>query len=222
MDIAVNLKYVQEKIKAAALKTGKSDADITLVVVSKEATVGQVEEAYSCGVRDFGENRFQKAKEKLSTTPSDIKWHFIGHLQTNKAKDVLPRFSLIHSLDSYKLAQEISRLASKKEEEARALVQVNIAGEKSKYGLSPGEVKDFLEAIRGLPFLKVTGLMTMAPFVPDPEEVRPYFREMRIIFKTLKVPRISLNYLSMGMSNDFVVALEEGANIVRIGSLIFK
>ncbi len=222
MNIAVNLKYIQEKIKAVALRTGKSDADITLVVVSKEATVEQIEDAYRCGARNFGENRFQNAKEKLSATPSDIKWHFIGHLQTNKAKDVLSRFSLIHSLDSYKLAKEISRLAVKREEEVRTLVQVNIAGEKSKYGLSPGEVKDFLEAVRGLPFLRVTGLMTMAPFVPDPEEVRPYFRQMSVLFETLKVPGISLNYLSMGMSNDFVVALEEGANIIRVGSLIFN
>ncbi len=222
MSIAANLKYVQEKISAAAVKAGKSAADITLVVVSKEATVEQVMETYDCGIRNFGENRFQKAREKLSATPLDIKWHFIGHLQTNKVKDVLPRFSLIHSLDSYKLAREISRLATKKEEEIETLVQINIAGEKSKHGLSPGEVKDFLEAVRELPFLKVTGLMTMAPFVPDPEEIRPYFREMSVIFKTLKVSGVSLNYLSMGMSNDFVVALEEGANIVRIGSLIFK
>ena len=222
MAIAENISSLQEKIRQTALEAKRNPADVTLLAVSKYATVDAVQEAYSCGLRDFGENRLQEGKRKVSQAPGDVNWHFIGHLQTNKVKEVISHFSLIHSLDRYKLAARLSQAASLVGKEVRVLIQVNIAQEKSKNGLAQGEVQDFLDEVVTLPNLKVEGLMAMAPFVENPEEVRPYFRQMKQIYDTLTTPGVSFKHLSMGMSNDFSVAVEEGATLIRIGSLIFS
>lgn len=221
MSISANIKQVGEMVRKAALKVHRDPAAITLVAVSKTVGPAQVQEAYAAGLKNFGENRLQDAMEKVTTCPLDITWHFIGHLQGNKVKAVLPHFALIHSLDRFSLAERISSLAVKAEKEVKALVQVNIAGEASKQGLSPGETKEFMRDAASLPNLKIMGLMAMAPFVHDPEEVRPYFRQMKTMFAGIQVPGTDMRYLSMGMSSDFSVAVEEGANMIRIGSLIF-
>ncbi len=222
MDIAVNLKFVKEKIIKAALKTKRDPDKITLVAVSKGVGLLEVKEAYALGIRDFGENRVQDAEEKINCSSINVNWHFIGHLQTNKVKNVLPKFSLIHSLDRLRLAKKINQLAQGEGKRIKALVQVNIAEEETKHGLPPLEVKDFLEEVAQFPNLDIIGLMAMAPYVSNPEEVRPYFRRMYSIFRTLDVPGVDMRYLSMGMSNDFTVAVEEGANVLRIGSQLFQ
>lgn len=222
MSISSNIKKVEEMVRQAALKVHRDPAEITLVGVSKTVGKKEVREAYALGLRHFGENRLQDALEKVAACPLDITWHFIGHLQSNKVKAVLPHFDLIHSLDRFKLAERISSLAVKEEREVKVLVQVNIAGEASKQGLSPGETREFIRDAAVLPNLKIMGLMAMAPFVDDPEEVRPYFRHMKTIFGSIRAPGASMRYLSMGMSGDFSVAVEEGANMIRIGSLIFQ
>jgi PLP dependent protein len=222
MSISSNMRKVEEMVRQAALKVHRDPAEITLVGVSKTVGKEEVEEAYALGLRHFGENRLQDALGKVAACPPDITWHFIGHLQSNKVKAVLPHFDLIHSLDRFKLAERISSLAVKEEREVKVLVQVNIAGEASKQGLSPGETREFIRDAAVLPHLKIMGLMAMAPFVDDPEEVRPYFRHMKTLFDSIRAPGASMRYLSMGMSGDFSVAVEEGANIIRIGSLIFQ
>ena len=175
------------------------------------------------GLTDFGENRVQDLKIKQSRYPQ-VRWHMIGRLQTNKVKDVIGRAFLIHSLDRWSLAEYIEKRAEKERTVVSALLQVNVSGEKSKSGVAPEEVKDFLHAVSQLNHLRVLGLMTMAPEVDDPEETRPVFKELRRIFDIVKesnYPRVEMRYLSMGMTQDFEVAIEEGANMVRIGRALF-
>ncbi len=222
MSISANVKRVEEMVREAALKARRDPAEITLVAVSKTAGIQEIQEAFACGLRDFAENRVQDGLEKVASCPPGITWHFIGHLQTNKVKFVLPNFALIHSLDRFKLAEKINQVAEREGKEVQALVQVNIAAEDRKHGLPPKEAEEFIRDLRTLPFLKVTGLMAMAPFTADPEEARPYFRGMKALYDSIRIPGVHLQYLSMGMSGDFYVAVEEGANIVRIGSLIFQ
>jgi PLP dependent protein len=222
MSISSNIKRVEEMIRQAALKAHRDPAEITLVGVSKTVGPAGVREAYASGLKNFGENRLQDAMEKVAACPPDITWHFIGHVQTNKVKALLPHFALIHSLDRFKLAERFSSLAVEAKREVKALVQVNIAGEASKQGLSPGETREFIGDAAGLPNLQILGLMAMAPFVEDPKEVRPYFKQMKTLFDSIRVPGAPMRYLSMGMSGDFTVAVEEGANIIRVGSLIFQ
>jgi pyridoxal phosphate enzyme (YggS family) len=173
------------------------------------------------GINNFGENRVQDALPKIECLPAEINWHFIGHLQTNKVRQVLPVFKLIHSLDSIKLAGAIQKEAEKKNMVANVLLQVNIGEEKSKYGFRWEEVQDALVELTQLNHIKVLGLMGIAPFVEDPEEVRPYFRRLYSLFKAINLPGVEMKYLSMGMSNDFEVALEEGANVIRVGTSLF-
>ncbi len=215
-----NLLHIQKEIAGAARRAGRSPSEIRLVAVTKTVGPDQIREAVALGLRDFGENRLQEAKQKLRLFP-ELRWHFIGHLQTNKAKDVLNAFSLIHSLDRFSLARELQHRAERLGTEARCLVQLNISGEKSKFGLSEAELPDFLEAMREFPRIRIEGLMTMAPYHADPAETRPVFRRLRELQKAWARPGMELKELSMGMTNDYTVAVEEGATLVRIGTALF-
>ncbi|MGI6514074.1 MAG: YggS family pyridoxal phosphate-dependent enzyme [Syntrophomonadaceae bacterium] len=221
--LAGNVKAVREKVKKAALKAGTNPNAVHLIAVSKTVGLEEVDMACRQGLSDFGENRVQDLMVKQSQYPR-VRWHMIGRLQTNKVKDVIGRAFLIHSLDRWSLAEYIERRAEKERTVVSTLLQVNVSGEKSKGGVAPGEVQDFLYAVSRLNHLRVQGLMTMAPEVDDPEETRPVFKELRRIFdivKESKYPRVEMRYLSMGMTQDFEVAIEEGANMVRIGRALF-
>ena len=223
MDVRENLLAIRKKISLAAGRTGRSGREVQLVAVTKGVSVARIETALAAGVKILGENRVQELLAKQPLLPAGSEWHFVGHLQTNKVKYVLERVSLIHSLDSWRLAQAISRQAAKAGKEVNVLAQVNVAGEKTKYGLAPGEVIDFLGAAGALPGLKVRGLMTIAPAADNPEAARPVFRALRLLFERARAlfPAAGIDYLSMGMSNDYLVAVEEGANLIRLGTAIF-
>lgn len=194
------------------------------MAVTKTATMGQIEEAINAGVKIIGENRVQDAKEKYQNLTAGIEWHLIGHLQTNKVKYAVEIFNCIHSVDSIKLAQEIDKRSKQFGKIMDVLVEVNVSGEESKYGIKPEEVKPFIKNISEFLRIKVRGLMTIAPIVKDKEEVRPYFRKLRELSKEIKsknIENVKMDYLSMGMTKDFEIAIEEGANMVRIGRGIF-
>lgn len=210
------MQRVRERIRLAASRSGREPQQIKIIAVTKGVEVPRVREVVQQGIMDLGENRVQEMTGKITTLPPDINWHMIGHLQTNKVKYVVGRVALIHSLDRWSLAEEINRRAVKVGVVVRVLVQVNTSGEKTKQGLAPGELPDFLVALRDLPQISVYGLMTIAPFAQNPEEVRPYFRELRLL-----AAKHNLKHLSMGMTNDFEVAVEEGADILRLGTAIF-
>ena len=216
-----NFILVKDRLKRAASKRGISAEEITMVAVSKTVPVKAINEAWKLGITSFGENRVQDAVQKIGSLPKEINWHFIGHLQTNKVKQILPLFNLIHSLDSAKLARVIQKEAENNSLSVNVLLQVNIALEESKYGFRQEEVRDALEEIAACKNLKILGLMGIAPFLSDPEEVRPYFRQLHRIFKEISIPGVEMKYLSMGMSNDFEIAVEEGANMIRLGSVLF-
>ena len=219
-----NLEIINEKIKKAALKASRNPEEIKLVAVTKTATIEQIEEAISAGVEIIGENKVQEAKEKYQILTADIEWHLVGHLQTNKVKYAIEIFDLIHSVDGIKLAKEIDRRSLQFGMITNVLVEVNISGEETKYGIKPEEVEPFLKEISEFSRIRVRGLMTIAPIVEDKEEVRPYFRKLRELSKEIKkknIKNVRMDYLSMGMTEDFEVAVEEGANIVRIGRGIF-
>ncbi|MGI6317170.1 MAG: YggS family pyridoxal phosphate-dependent enzyme [Firmicutes bacterium] len=216
-----NLALIRERINKAVSRRNTAPENITLVAVTKTVPPRVINEALELGINNFGENRVQDALPKIECLPAEINWHFIGHLQTNKVRQVLPVFKLIHSLDSIKLAGAIQKEAEKKNMVANVLLQVNIGEEKSKYGFRWEEVQDALVELTQLNHIKVLGLMGIAPFVEDPEEVRPYFRRLYSLFKAINLPGVEMKYLSMGMSNDFEVALEEGANVIRVGTSLF-
>jgi len=213
-----NLADIRLRLQQAARRLGREE--ISLVAVTKNVPATLLGEALALGVLSFGENRLQEALPKLALFPQ-ADWHFIGRLQTNKARDVVGRFSLIHSLDRWELAVALQHQAEQKGVTVRALVQVNVADEQQKGGLPPEALNDFLIAVAGLSHLQIAGLMTVPPYSPDPEEVRPFFREMYRLFRTCRVPGVRMQILSMGMSNDYLVAVEEGANLVRLGSAVF-
>ena len=219
-----NLEIINEKIKKAAFKVNRNPQEIKLVAVTKTTTIEQIKEAISAGVKIIGENKVQEAKEKYQILTTDIEWHLVGHLQTNKVKYAIEIFDLIHSVDSIKLAKEIDRRSLQFGMMTNVLIEVNVSGEETKYGIKPEEVEPFLKEISEFSRIKVRGLMTIAPIVEDKEEVRPYFRKLRELFEKIKIKNIKnirMNYLSMGMTEDFEVAIEEGANMVRIGRGIF-
>lgn len=215
-----NLKTVRREIAAALERAGRAGEEVRLVAVTKTVGPDEIGAAAALGLRDFGENRLQEAVPKLRLFPR-LRWHFIGHLQSNKAGDVLTGFSLIHSLDRFSLVRELQRRAERLDREARCLVQLNISGEKSKQGLTEGELPDFLDALNDFPRVRVEGLMTMAPWSEDPEEARPVFRRLRELQQLHRCPGMELTELSMGMTGDYIVAVEEGATMVRIGSALF-
>ncbi len=216
-----NYQKIQKGVQRAAAKRGISPQDITLVAISKNVAVKSIQNAYELGINNFGENRVQEALPKIKALPAGIRWHFVGHLQTNKVKFVLPSFSLIHSLDRYRLAQVLQEEGAKRDQKVDVLLQVNIAGEKSKHGFQQAEVQDVLQEVSTYSHLRVRGLMTIAPFVPNPEEVRPYFRTLYRLFKSINIPEVEMKYLSMGMTNDYEVAIEEGSNMIRLGTALF-
>jgi len=215
-DIGKNVRQIQRRIATAAARGGRSAADITVIAVSKTAPVDAICQAFSFGITDFGESRVQEAAAKiehLRTVDPKPVWHMVGHLQTNKAKLAGELFDCIHSIDSVKVADAVSHYATR---DISVLVQVNVAGEDTKSGFSPGDLSSALTQISRLPHIKVRGLMTIAPYTRDTEEVRPIFRELRMLGHSL-----ALEHLSMGMTDDFEVAVEEGATMVRIGRAIF-
>jgi len=219
-----NLEIINEKIKKAASRVNRNPEEIKLVAVTKTATVEQIKEAINAGVKIIGENRVQNAKEKYQILSADIEWHLVGHLQTNKVKYAIEIFDFIHSVDSIKLAKEIDRRSLQFGMMTNVLVEVNVSGEETKYGIKPEEVEPFLKEISEFPKIRVKGLMTIAPIAEDNEEVRPYFRKLRELSEKIKskeIKNVKMDYLSMGMTEDFEVAIEEGANMVRIGRGIF-
>jgi pyridoxal phosphate enzyme (YggS family) len=216
VDISANLRDVQGRIFKACERSHRSPDEIKLVVVTKEVGVSAIRAAFDCGVRDFGENRVQEAEDKiaqLSDLKPDVTWHMVGHLQSNKARTALELFDIIHSVDSVRLAEILSRRV---ERNFPVLLQVNVPGEATKSGFAVNEVEAVVGEIRRLPNLRVMGLMTIAPLVADTEEVRPVFRKLRELRDFL-----GLEHLSMGMTDDFEVAVGEGATILRIGRAIF-
>jgi pyridoxal phosphate enzyme (YggS family) len=220
--IAENLSSIKQRIKDAAERSGHQSDEIQLLVVSKTWPAEAVREIVDCGEIRFGESRLQEAEEKLPKLPSKLDWHFIGHLQTNKVKRVLELFPTIHSIDSLKLAQRVDRIAAELGCYPKVFLEVNVATESSKHGFSPNDLRRQFEQILSLERIDLQGLMAIPPAVPKPEDARPYFRQVRELQEELaqefSVPMLSL---SMGMSADFEVAIEEGATIVRVGSHIF-
>ena len=220
-----NLEEVEEKIAKACERAGRAREEVTLIAVSKTKPVEMLQEIYDEGIRDFGENKVQELTEKYEVMPKDMKWHMIGHLQRNKVKYIVDKVTLIHSVDSLRLAETISREAEKKDVTVPILIEVNIAGEETKFGLSSKEeVISLTEQIAALPNLSVKGLMTVAPPAEDPEENRPFFREIRqlsVDITNKNIDNVSMEILSMGMTNDYTVAIEEGATMVRVGTGIF-
>lgn len=219
-----NLKEVEEKITAACERAGRDRNEVTLIAVSKTKPMEMIEEAYSASKRDFGENKAQEMKEKHDALPDDIKWHFIGHLQTNKVKYVVGRATLIHSVDSLHLAEAIEKESEKKNLVSDILIEVNVACEESKFGLKTDEVEKLVRDVAKLPHLRVKGLMTIAPFVENAEENRNIFRELKALSVDIaakNIDNISMDILSMGMTGDYEVAVEEGATLVRVGTGIF-
>ena len=220
-----NLEEVEEKIAKACERAGRAREEVTLIAVSKTKPVEMLQEIYDEGIRDFGENKVQELTEKYEVMPKDMKWHMIGHLQRNKVKYIADKVTLIHSVDSLRLAETISREAEKKGVTVPILIEVNIAGEETKFGLSSKEeVISLTEQIAALPNLSVKGLMTVAPPTKDPEENRLFFREIRqlsVDITNKNIDNVSMEILSMGMTNDYTVAIEEGATMVRVGTGIF-
>jgi pyridoxal phosphate enzyme, YggS family len=217
------IEGIMNRIDRAARKTGRSRDDITLVAVSKMVDNMTVHQAYVLGIRDFGENKVQELSRKMESLPQ-ARWHMIGRLQTNKVKDVVGKACLIHSLDRWALAEEISKRAKGLDLQVPVLLEVNISGEESKAGLKADDVDDFLQSAGDLTNIEVLGLMTIAVQDHEPEASRQVFRELAELRNSLqcgKYRNVDLRYLSMGMSQDFEVAIEEGANIVRIGSALF-
>lgn len=217
--IAENLNYVREKVAQAAEKSGRKAEDVTLVVVTKTIDIPRIREAIAAGATDIGENYIQETDEKWTEIGPIVRWHFIGHLQSNKAKQAVKMFSLIQSIDSLSLAQEIGKRALALGKTIDVLIEVNIAGEETKFGTKPEEVLSLAEEIASVDGVNLQGLMGMAPFVADPEEARKYFARLRDIWN--KLPKEQRRWLSMGMSHDFEVAIEEGSNMVRVGTAIF-
>lgn len=218
------LKEVQKSIKAACERSRRKTEDITLIAVSKTKPVEMLREAYEAGARDFGENKVQEILEKEPQLPSDIRWHMIGHLQKNKVRQVIGKVALIHSVDTIALAEQIEKEAVKQNLEVSVLLEVNVAGEESKFGFAPEEVEEAVRAIAKLPHVHIQGLMTIAPFVENSEENRSVFKklyELCVDIKAKNIDNVVMNTLSMGMTGDYQTAIEEGATMVRVGTGIF-
>lgn len=225
--IAERLVTVRERIAAAALGSGRTADDVKLVAVSKLHPLAAIESAYSAGQRDFGENRIEELWDKVAEAEEhgldDIRWHLIGPIQSRKTPRAIGPFVLVHSVDRVKIANRLSRDAGTACHEMDVLLEVNVSGEETKHGFSPDALRDCAKSLLELPNIHIRGLMTMAPIARDPEEVRPIFRDLRLLRDELAsaYPAADLKELSMGMTQDFEVAVEEGATIVRIGSAIF-
>lgn len=222
--LAENLAQVQKNIEKACEVSGRSTEEVTLVAVSKTKPVEMLREAYEAGARVFGENKVQEIMDKYDQMPEDVQWHMIGHLQRNKVKYIVDKVAMIHSVDSVRLAQTIEQEAAKKNVRVPILAEVNVAEEESKFGLRMEDVLPFLEEISQYPHLEVRGLMTIAPFVDDPEENREVFRKLKKLSVDIdekNINNITMSVLSMGMTGDYEVAVQEGATMVRVGTGIF-
>lgn len=219
-----NLKTVEERIQAACERAGRKREEVTLIAVSKTKPAEMLQEIYDENIRDFGENKVQELCQKMELLPKDIKWHMIGHLQRNKVKYIAGNTALIHSVDSYRLAEEINIQAKKKNIVIPVLVEINIAHEQSKFGISEEDAVKLIEDIAQLENVKIMGLMTIAPYVENPEDNRLYFRKIKqlsVDIRNKNIHNVSMEILSMGMTGDYEVAIEEGATMVRVGTGIF-
>lgn len=219
-----NLKTVEEHVQEACKRAGRSREEVTLIAVSKTKPLEMLQEIYGEGVRDFGENKVQELCDKIEQLPSDIRWHMIGHLQRNKVKYIVGKVALIHSVDTYRLAEEINIQAKKRGIIVPILVEVNIAGEKTKFGTTAEDAMLLVEEISKLENVRIKGLMTIAPFVENPEDNRLYFRKIKqlsVDITNKNIDNVSMEILSMGMTGDYEVAIEEGATMVRVGTGIF-
>lgn len=222
--IKENLCIVQQNIEAAVKRSNRKQEEVTLIAVSKTKPLSMLAEAYNEGIRDFGENKVQEITQKWDDLPSDARFHMIGHLQTNKVKYIADRIYMIHSVDSVKLAEEISKQAVKVGRRIPILIEINIGNEDTKFGIAYDECLDFIYSIKDLPGIEVKGLMAIAPYTDVPDNNRAYFKRMRQLFVdiTMKnIDNINMSVLSMGMSGDYEVAIEEGATYVRVGTGIF-
>lgn len=225
MSIHENIQSIKNRIENAARRSGRGSEDITLVAVTKNQPVSAIREVIDTGMSNIGENRVQEILPKHEAIGATVNWHFIGHLQRNKVRYIIPFVYLIQSVDSIALAMEINKRAILLGKVQSILLEVNISGEASKYGVSPQEISAVVDELNGLKNIYIEGLMTMAPFVEDTERLRPYFAKMKELFDSLaekRGPNIDMRYLSMGMTNDFEIAIEEGSNMVRIGTALFK
>ncbi len=219
-----NYDKVAENIATACKNSGRDVKDVTLIAVSKTKPVSMLQEIYDHGCRHFGENKVQELAEKYEIMPKDIKWHMIGHLQRNKVKYIVDKVCLIHSVDSLRLAEEISKEALKKNVEVDILIEVNVAMEESKYGVAPSEAPALAAQIAVLPGIHVKGLMTIAPYVKNSEENRQYFAQLKqlsVDISAKNIDNVTMDILSMGMTGDYEVAVSEGASLVRVGTGIF-
>ena len=224
MSVCDNYKSVEEKVIQACKRAGRDPSEVTLIAVSKTKPISMIEELLPLGVRDFGENKVQELTEKAEILSPEIRGHMIGHLQRNKVKYVVDKACLIHSVDSLRLAEEISKEAGKKNRTASVLLEVNVAGEESKFGIAPEEALPLAKEIAGLPHIQIKGLMTIAPYTEDPENNRNFFRDLRKLSVDIaqeNIDNVTMNVLSMGMTGDYEVAIEEGATHVRVGTGIF-
>lgn len=222
--ISENLKNIQKKIQSACTRVGRSPEEVTLIAVSKTKPVSALHEAYSAGVRDFGENKVQELIDKIPQLPDDIRWHMIGHLQRNKVKYIIGKVALIHSVDSLRLAEEISRESVRNGVDTDILIEVNVAEEESKFGVTYQETAELVVKIAALPGIHVKGLMTIAPYTEFAEKNRLYFsklHELSVDIEGKNIDNVSMSILSMGMTGDYSVAVEEGATYVRVGTGIF-
>ena len=225
MSITQNIEDIRGRMAKAAVRSGRNPEDVLLIAVTKLHEPDEIEEAIAAGVTDIAENKVQEIQKKFDQIHSPVNWHLIGHLQTNKVKYIIDKVVMIHSVDSVHLAQEIDKRAAAAGRTMDVLLQVNAAHEESKFGLDPKDVPQvFREILDSCPNVKIRGLMHIAPWSEDPEEIRPYFKEVKDLFDTLAAvehPNADFKYLSMGMSHDFETAIEEGANIIRVGTSIF-
>ena len=223
-DIKENLANVRKNIEDACKKVGRDVSEVTLITVSKTKPLSDLRIAYEEGSRDFGENKVQELVSKIDEMPSDVKWHLIGHLQRNKVKYIAGKVAMIHSVDSYRLAEEINVQAKKNSCVIPILSEIDIAGEDTKFGIKPEEAEELIREISELENVKVSGLMTIAPNVANPEENRAYFKAMKDLFVDISsknIDNVEMKVLSMGMTNDYTVAVEEGATMIRVGTGIF-
>ena len=222
--VAENLIQVQKNIEEACKKVNRDPDEVTLIAVSKTKPMDMLKEAYEAGARVFGENKVQEIVDKYDQMPSDVKWHLIGHLQRNKVKYIVDKVAMIHSVDSLRLAETIEKEAEKKNVVVPILIEVNVAEEESKFGLKPEEVLPFIEQIADFSHIQIKGLMTIAPYVENAEENREIFRELKklsVDIAAKNINNVTMSVLSMGMTGDYMVAVQEGATMVRVGTGIF-
>ena len=222
--VAENLAQVQKNIEESCREINRDPEEVTLIAVSKTKPVEMLKEAYDAGARVFGENKVQEIVDKYDQMPSDVKWHMIGHLQRNKVKYIVDKVAMIHSVDSFRLAETIEKEAAKKDVIVPILIEVNVAQEESKFGLKPEEVLPFIEEIADFSHIQIKGLMTIAPYVENAEENRGIFRELKklsVDIAAKNINNVTMSVLSMGMTGDYMVAVQEGATMVRVGTGIY-